>query len=209
MERGGERPGPRRPPGCSAPHSLSRRDQRQPARGLVPFHRGGGGQVAVAADGAVSQRSRRPGAGLRGSEDQRLGGVAARSAPVGCVLAGSELVGSPGPGPLLGRATAAEPAGHAVVGHPEDTGLLPADRPGQRVAPSPALVRAPRASRSPWQRPGDRRRHALSLPRQAAGAQAGLLLVPARPLGDVVRRALRRASLRPDLDVLRERSAVR
>ena len=43
----------------------------------------------------------------------------------GGVLAGAELVGPPGSGPLLGSAPGAEPARHAVAGHPEDPRLLP------------------------------------------------------------------------------------
>ena len=39
--------------------------------------------------------------------------------------------------------------------------------------------------------------------------KAGVLLVPACPVGDAVRRAFRRAAVRSDLDLFRERSAVR
>ena len=35
---------------------------------------------------------------------------------------------------------AAEPPGHTLAGHPEDLGLLPVDRLGQRVAAAPALA---------------------------------------------------------------------
>ena len=51
------------------------------------------------------------GAGLRGGEDQRLGGGASRSAPVGGVLARAGLVGPPGPGPFL----AVRPLDRAVL----------------------------------------------------------------------------------------------
>ena len=39
-----------------------------------------------------------------------------------------------------GASAAAEPPGHTLAGHPEDLGLLPVDRPGQRVAAAPALA---------------------------------------------------------------------
>ena len=96
------------------------------------------------------------------------------------------------------------PAGHAR--HPEDPRLLPADRPGQRVASSPPLVRAQRAARSPWQRrsPTTRSIAASTSWRRTSRTSSRICAV-----GDIVRRALRRAALRPDLDLFRERSAIR
>ena len=49
--------------------------------------------------------------------------------------------------PVLEGFHGPEPAWHAVARCVEDPGLLPVDRPGERVAPSPPLVRAQRVAR--------------------------------------------------------------
>src|SRR5208337_3236277 len=87
--------------------------------------------------------------------------------------------------------------GTLLAAHPRDAGVLPAHRPGQRMASAPAVVRAKRHGRSA--RRGfcaGREERALSLPRQARRAQTGAVHAPAPTLAGSVRRPLRRPSLR-------------
>ena len=86
---------------------------------------------------------------------------------------------------------------------------MPAGRSGQRVAAAPALVRLQRIAGSAGCAGGAVGRRAVPLPGQAAGAPAGVLRLSARALGDAVRGALRRAAVRPDEHLLRERPDVR
>ena len=193
---------------CSARCCISARSS-QPAGGVVPVDRDPVRRRGCEAGGAVPGGPRGPGTGLRGGADRARWSAAAPGAAVGGVLAGARAVGAPGAGPVLASAAAAEPPGHALAGRAEDAGVLPADRPGQRVAAAPALVRAQRHGGSAGPAGvGAGRPHAVPLPGQAARPQARVLLVPAGALGDAVRRPLRRSALRPDLDLLRERPAV-
>ena len=48
---------------------------------------------------------------------------------------------------VLGSTLACKPTRHAMAGHREGAGLLPSHRPGERVATSPAVVRAQRVTR--------------------------------------------------------------
>ena len=209
LERGGELPQPGRPGGAAA-GAAPRRDQRQPTCGVVPVDRGARRRHGTGVDGAVRGGPGGAGTGLPGGAGQGEGPEPAPAAAMGGVLAGADAVGASGAGPVLGTAVAAEPAGHALAGHAEDAGVLPVDRSGQRVAAAPALVPAQRHGGLAGQPGGGgRRRHAVPLPGPAGRAPAGVLRVSAGTLGDAVRRALRRPAPRSDLDLLRERSAVR
>ena len=187
MERGRERPGARWP-GGAASGAVSGGDQRQPARGVVSFDRSSGGEVGFAPDGAVCRGPGSAGARLRSGSGPGSRCASARSAPVGRVLVGALSVGSCGAGPVLGAAIACEPTRHAMAGHPENAGLLPSHRPRERLAASPALVRTQRVTRSAGVRSGPRQQHLVPLSGQAGGAQADVLLVSERALGEAVRR---------------------
>ena len=164
-------------------------------------------RVGAEAGGAVPGGPGGAGARLRGGADRARGSAAAPRAPVGGLLAGARAVGAPGAGPVLATAAAAEPAGHALAGYPEDAGVLPADRSGQRV--EAALVRAQRHGGSAGPaRGGGGWPHAVSVLGQAGCAQARVLLFSAGAMGDAVRRALRCLALRPDVHLFRERPAV-
>jgi hypothetical protein len=63
------------------------------------------------------------------------------AAAMGCVLADRAVVGRVATRSVLVRSPAGEPKGHAVGSGLAGVGVLPADRPGQRVEAAPRLVR--------------------------------------------------------------------
>ena len=81
--------------------------------------------------------------------------------------------------------------------------------PGSEVALAPALVPAQCDGGSAGRSAGVGQGHAVPMSGQAAGASPGAVLASRGTLADAVRGALRRAALRPDEHLLRERCAVR
>jgi len=76
----------------------------------------------------------------------------------GVMLVGLAAVGSVGAGCVLAVAPAAQSQRHPLAGCAQDTGVLSADRPGQRMAIAPAVVWTKRHGRCVGHRhPGDRR----------------------------------------------------
>ena len=160
------------------------------------------------AAGPVPGGPRGPGVGLCGGPGQAERTAAAPPAAVGGLLAGVRAVGPAAAGHLLAAATAAQPQGHALAECPQDAGGLPSDRPRQRVAPAPPVVRPQRhgrpARRGLCHRPEP---HPLSLSGPSGGAQAGAVLLPAGALAHPLRCPLRGPALRSDQHLFRVRSA--
>ena len=96
--------------------------------------------------------------------------------------------------------------GTAVAEGAQDAGGLPAHRPGLGMAAAPPVVRRQRDGRPAGLglRAG-REEHAVPLPGQAGRAQGRAVQVPGAPLGRTVRREVRRAAVRPDQHLLRDR----
>src|SRR5277367_4102016 len=169
---------------------------------------GRGGRAAHA--GAVSRGSlRRDIAGRvdRPVEAERTAADAA--APVGWLLAGTELVARIGARRVLAPAAASESQGDALGPGSVGAGGLPTVGAGQRVASAPRMVRAQRDGRSIGRavRAG-RNPQALPLPRPAARTQDGAVRSPRWALARLVQRQLRRAALRSDQHLFRGRSAI-
>ena len=182
------------------PLRVPRRDQRQPARRLVPGDRGlRRGQPALPAACPVSGRTgaARPRQGVRRSGPAR-GDAAGAAKTVGRVLARLPALRAARARSVLVAATAELARGHPLAPCAADAGLLPADRSGQRVAAAPAVVRAQRdGGPARGRRRAGRQGHPLPLPGQAACPQGGAVLAPARALAGSVRGQLRGAALRP------------
>src|SRR5208337_465209 len=98
----------------------------------------------IEADRVVSRRSSCPGSRLRRGFDPAERDAFAPTASMGRLLAGDGSVGSTANGRFLASGAAALARGNGLAERPEDLGRLSADLSGQRVAASPALVRAQR-----------------------------------------------------------------
>ena len=177
--------------GGAASGSVSGRDQRQPARGVVPGDRRvRRGERAASTACLVSGR-----AGCAGS-CQGLWACRCGSMRWSCIArANGARAGSPvismsswswigSLRPLLPNFA----RGHQLAAHPADAGVLSADRSRQRVAPASAVVRAERdggfAGRGLC---AGREECAVSLPGQAAAAQGGAVFPSAGALAGFVR----------------------
>src|ERR1700757_1314562 len=152
----------------AAPGFVSGRDQRQPARGVVPTDRSlRRGKRALSAARLVSGRtvSAGSGPGLWGAGAAR-GDGAASAAPMGRLLARLSSLLAAAARSVLWAAAASLARGHQLAAHPADAGVLSADRSRQRVAPASAVVRRERdgglARRGLW---AGRQECAVSLPR--------------------------------------------
>ena len=112
-------------------------------------------------------------------------------------------------GRLLAAAPAAQPQRHPLAQRAQDPGRLSPDRSGQRMASAPGLVRPQRHGRSARRgrfrlAPQDTLYRCLD---QLVEHKQALFSHLQRTLGGPLRRALRRAALRPDQHLLRVRSA--
>ena len=191
----------------AAPCAVPGRDQRQPEGCVVQDHRGV--RRGLCAPGATCPVPRRPGCaavGLRRGAGQARRFTASPATAMGRLLARLPPVGLVAARRLLGRQAAAVTPRHALAECVQDAGLLPADRPRQRVAAAPPLVRTERHGGPAGRRlrPGAERQ-AVPLPGQAAGPQAGAVQLSAAALAGIVRCPFRRAAVRPDQHLLRVR----
>ena len=131
-----------------------------------------------------------------------------RPAPMGRLLAGLRAVGPAATGRLLAAAPAAQPQGDPLAECAQDPGGLPSDRPGQRMAPAPSLVRSQCDGRPARRGLCDRPQpHPLSLSGSSGGAQAGAVLLPSGALARPLRCPLRHPALRSDQHLFRMRPA--
>src|ERR1700758_371982 len=113
------------------------------------------------------------------------------------------------PGRILVDAPAGFTQGDALAAGVANPGGVSANRSGLGMAPAPALVHVERDGGSVGSRLcAGRERYAVSLPGQAAGAQGRLDAVSQAALGRTVRRLVRRAAVRSDQHILRERHAA-
>src|SRR5258708_4058885 len=160
----------------AASGSVSGRDQRQPASGVVSGDRGvRRGERAASTACLVSGRAggARSCQGLWGAGAARCEG-AASAAPMGRLLARLSSLWAAATGSVLCTAAADFTRGHQLAAHPADAGVLSADRSRQRVAPASAVVRAERdGGLAPRGLCAGRQKCAVSLPGQAAPSQGG------------------------------------
>src|SRR5712691_215845 len=123
---------------------------------------------------------------------------------MGRVLAGVRAVRTAWAGSLLGGAFAGFTRGHVLAAHLADAGVLSTDRPRQRMALAPAMVRAERDGGSAGGglcAGGEE--CALPLPGQAVATQGSAVLAFAPAVAGPVRGAVRSAAVRSDEQLFR------